>query len=222
MNLPNTPDRFMMSEWIPSNAGSQMAVSLEELKSICYVDDDIVEDDSLLTSFEASAESLFTSYSGMPIFNSTRHIYYDYTALTRQFDSIGDCVVGVFSKTLLIPSNGVTSVDSIIITYKDGNTETLQEGDDYTTLVVNRRATVYFEDSAFSKMLQKELAHGKAMCISVSGGFGDSPDAIPSPIKEGIKFLVAYWYERREDQQIGNTLTSSAKTMWLSYKRYRG
>lgn len=223
MSIPNN---CVVSEWTPSSGTpTPVAVSLEELKSICYVDDDIVEDDLLLMSFEASAELLFTSYTGFPVFVSTRKIYYDYTALTSHAQSpitIGDCSIGMFYTTILVPSNGVVSVDSLTITHKDGTTETLQEGTDYTVLIVNRKATIYLEDSAISKLLQSELAKGQALVITVTGGFGDTADDVPSAVKEGIKFLVAYWYERREDQQIGNTLTSSAKTMWLAYKRFRG
>lgn len=194
------------SGWVRATAN--VVVSLEEMKSICYVDAVIIDDDALFVRMELAARNLCEQFLGRPLLTATGSMYYTYSDII--------CLMSG-TRTLELPGGKLQSIDSIKTTDSAGTVTTVST-DDYEVSIVGERAQVYFINSPFPNGSDKEL---DALQINVTGGFGDATVSVPQELKQGIEFLIAYWYEHREDQKIGNTITSSAKASWSPWKILR-
>jgi len=185
-------------------------VSLDEIKEICYIDSDITDDDTMLLAMEKAASNLCSSFIGYPLLFSTRVIY---------TDIVKKPCTPITSKYTL---KGVLEVMGIAVKLKDGAYNLYNDADIPDIYVVSESNTnikelVITDPSIFTP----ELYPIDSFQITVRAGFGADPVSVPEELKLGIKLLIANWYEHREDQKVGQTITSSAKALWSTYKLAR-
>jgi len=200
--------------WIRSTP-SNTILTLTEMKSICYVDAVITDDDALFTRMELAARNLCEKFLGRPLLLSTTKFYYSYSSICALMNGAD----GSGNPILDLPGGKLVSIDGITTVDKDGNETVLDASLFYEKSVVGEKGQIYFKQSPFPNGSEdKEL---DALFISVEGGFGEVTSNVPSEIKQGMEFLIANWYEHREDQKIGNTITSSAKACWSPWKIQR-
>lgn len=195
------PKQGVVTNTTPANT----ILTLAEMKSICYVDTVMTDDDTMLTNMEVAARNLCEKFLGRPLLTATQSLYYSCSQLYSLYN---DAV-------LELPGGKLQSIDSIKV-YDTSNDATTIETDTYETSVTGEEAQVYF--TGFPSINDpRELDY---MEIAITSGFGDTTTDVPQEIKQGMLFLIAYWYEHREDQKMGS-ITSSAKAMWSPWKLQR-
>ena len=209
MNI--VPKQIGWTRSTPSNT----IVTLAEMKSICYVDAVITDDDALFTRMELAARNLCEQFLGRPLLTSTTKFYYHYSDICKLMYGID----GTGTPILDLPGGKLQSIENVTTIDKNGDPTVLAAATYYEGSVLGEKGQVLFKESPFPNGSDdKEL---DALYIDVIGGFGDSTNDVPVGIKQGMEFLIAHWYEHREDQKIGNTITSSAKACWSPYKIQR-
>lgn len=57
--------------------------------------------------------------------------------------------------------------------------------------------------------------------VDLVAGYGASPDDVPAPLRQGLKMLVAHWYENRDPVEIGSPKTAIPSAVSCLVKPYR-
>jgi uncharacterized phiE125 gp8 family phage protein len=189
-------------------------VTLEEIKAICYIDAEITDDDSMLEDeMEPAARNLCEQFLGRPLLTSTTTLWYtaqQIYCLLQQVPSVANLPLGELQA---IGAISVYDIDGTPTVLANDNTM-------YTTsLTGSQGARVEFLQSPFTYS-STTIRNLDALGIEVTAGFGDGNTDVPEGIRQGILFLIAYWYEHREDQKMGS-ITPSAKAAWSPYKIQR-
>lgn len=202
MRITPIPSIWTRSE--PSNT----ILTLEEIKEVCYIDTVITDDDAMLMRMEKSARNICERYLGRPLLTATQTLYYTYTDICALIDN-------ETNPTLLLPGGTLQSIDKVSAWDADSVETELDASTYYESSVVGEQGQVLFKESPFPDNVSgyREL---NALSINTTGGFGDTAVDVPDEIKQGMEFLIAYWYEHREDQSEGS-IPSSAKAMWSPY-----
>ena len=187
-------------------------VPLADIKEICYIDTDITDDDAMLTAMEVAASNLCSSFIGYPLLNSSRTMYVDIDYVNQS------CTQFVKQFTL----KGASEVLGIAIKKEDGSVVLYDPANVPDIYVVSESSehikTLRVIDTS---IFNTPLYPLDSFQIVMRGGFGETATTVPEELKLGIKLLVANWYEHREDQKVGQTITSSAKALWSTYRLER-
>jgi uncharacterized phiE125 gp8 family phage protein len=194
--------------WIRQDP-SNTVLTLDEMKLFCYVDTEITDDDALFSRMELAARNICEQFLGRPLLTATQTLYYNSVDVQTLLDD---------NVPLDLPSGKLQAVSSIQV-FDSTGVATVIAPSTYEVSTVGEQGQVYFKESPLSVVTS--YRHLDTIAIDVIAGFGDTVVDVPDELTQGMLFLIANWYEHREDQQIGNAITSSAKASWSPWKMQR-
>lgn len=157
------------------NAPASEPVSLAEAKLFLRVEHD--DDDDLIAALIAAARVQVEAQTRRALITQTWR-------LVRDVWPASGCL-----PILPVPLREVTAIG---VYDADGMIHTL-DVDDFHIDTISAPAILAFERGA-------PLApgrHNAGIEIDIEVGFGDTAEAVPAPLRQAIRFLVAHWYENR-------------------------
>lgn len=184
-------------------------LTLEEMKGVCYIEADCTDDDTLLGNMELAARNQCEHFTARPLLTSTNILYYSYSDIYLHDRSYTSTVLN-------LPWGNLQTINDITIWDTD-NVGTVLESDTYQASTTGECGQVFFIEPPFGVDCPREIDY---LSISITGGFGDTADDVPYELKQGMLFLIAMWYEHREDQSMGS-IPSNVKAMWSPWKLQR-
>lgn len=141
-------------------------------------------DDALITALIKAARIHTEKYTGRLLITQTVKEYHDY-----------------------FPANGIlqlyfqpTTVSSVKYTDSDGDLETLSASD-YTADIISRPSRIVVNPG---KNWPTTGEYPNAVTVEYASGFANAA-AVPETFKIGMKLLLAFWYENREDIPISGS-----------------
>lgn len=183
-----------------------VTVSLNDAKAACRLESTFTADDALITGYIATATSLFTQLTGHCPINQTWQLAMDSwpheesKLLNQWWDGVRDgSVIGGLCDAIDLKYRPLVSVASIK-TYSQTNTESVYSTDNYAADTFSNRIAIMNGASPPS-----DTRSYNAIIVEFVAGFGTESGNVPDGIKEGIKQLVAYWYEHRGDELLSTT-----------------
>lgn len=195
-------------------------VSLAEIKSACYIDEVITEDDTMLTNMEKAARNLCEKFLGRPLLSTTVVLYYSYNDILRLLASSGYQypILGATNKpvVLALPLGRLIGLTKISV-WDEDNVETILDSTYYQSSITGEQAEIYFKQYPFQNT-ESSYRMLDTMTIEVVGGFGVESTSVPEEIRTGITMQIAYMYEHRGDEKTRNYITPAAKALWSTHR----
>ena len=192
---------------------AEVILTLDEMKSICYIDTEITDDDAMLQQWEIAARNLCEQFLGRPLLTSTTSIWYNHCSIYELMAYRSDSILNLpLGELQAIGDVNIYGTDDVSTTLPNDNTVYTTSVNDPLGGRVNFLQTPFTYSSTIREL--------DALEIKVTAGFGDDATYVPEAIKQGSLFLIAYWYEHREDQKLGS-ITPSAKAAWSPYRLQR-
>lgn len=135
-------------------------------------------------------------------------------AATERLDgrdgALGSCLItqvwkitlGRFQPEILIPLPPCQSVDAVTYLRPDGEAATINPADYQVAGIGSLDGAIL--RLAPGKTWPAVLDAPEAVTITFTAGFGDSPEALPEPIRASIRMRAAHLYENRESVTAGS------------------
>lgn len=182
-------------------------VSIDEAKRHLRIDDDVYDDDDLVSALIAAARSYVEEVCGRSLLTQTWRLalpgfpgatgvlgvpVYGVDPLSLPGTPVAGSVA--FRYALRLPRGIVQSITSI--TYLDGagTTQTM----DPASYVLSADAWEATLTPAPGSMWPVSLVHPEGAVVTYVAGYGDTADTVPQPIRAAIKLLLGHLYENRE------------------------
>jgi uncharacterized phiE125 gp8 family phage protein len=102
-----------------------------------------------------------------------------------------------------LPVAPVQSITEVRVVNSDGAMTTMPVSD-YSLEATGRPARVVSGDKSWPLPGRKT----GGIQIDFTAGFGNTADAVPSPIRQALLLLIAHWYEHRDPIEIGAPATA--------------
>jgi len=168
-----------------ATAPSVEPVLIADAKVHCRVDADFTDDDDYITGLIKVAREQVENFCSLQLITQTWEAYYP----------------GWGSGEMELPFHPVQSVTSVEYTDLDGNEETFSS-DEYILDSISEPCFITLADGC--SFPAATLAKVNPVKITVVCGYGAAGSAVPGPICQAIKILVADMYENREQTLIGS------------------
>lgn len=176
-----------------SSAPAAEPLSTSEAKAWMRVD--LSNDDAIIDRNVKAARVRVEDETGLSLITQTRKLHLD------RFPYSDDQVI-------LIPRGPVQSITSITYYDEDGTQQTWSSSE-YSidkTSIPARLSLAY----GYSWPTTRDIR--KAVTITYVAGYGASGSSVPADILDAILLLASHWYEHRETDVVGATVTSVPRT----------
>jgi len=174
----------------------QLADMLAHLNLTAGLDDALVQDKI------NSAEAWIEQFTGRALLTQARTVYFDR-----------------FHRGLELPVTPVQSITSI--TYLDGTlTQQTLASNTYIATPLNSDDDPTCLYPAFGTSWPATARIKSAVTVTLQAGYANAA-AVPVPLYEAIKLLVAHWYENREASLVGVTSSELPLGLVDILNRYR-
>lgn len=179
---------------VTSAGNATTPITLADAKHYLYVTFSVEVNDALVASLVSAATTAFERYTGKFLLTQT---------VTQTMDRFPSC------DTITLRKGPVQSVTSITAYAADGTT-TVLDPDQYVIDAATKRI-VLKTNASWPEVGQ--VAGG--VKIVYTAGYGDDGDSLPAPILQGIRHLIAHFYENRE---VNQPIPPTVLAMWSSYR----
>lgn len=169
---------------------TSLIFTLDDIKNYLKIDDDIVEDDNLITNLYWSAYDFFESYTNRTLLNTqykTYRDYFFYNSFSYQLQNTG---------YYEIKKSKLQSIDSIQYINSDGILTDVDENIYYNTFENDYSKILLNENAEFPSDIYRRY---QAIEINFTAGYGSDGDSIPYDIKDCLLSMIASLYENRGD-----------------------
>ncbi|WP_422363177.1 head-tail connector protein [Pyruvatibacter mobilis] len=182
--------------------------------------DDFIE--ALITSARQRCEK----YTGRALITQTWTMYMDrwpdagWGSKAPWWQGVRDGAVSELTggrQALTIPKAPLQNITSIK-TYDDSDTATTLASSAYYVDTATQPGRVVLRDSAATPTPTR-VANG--LEVVFVAGYGDAASDVPSALVQGMKMLVAHWFENREQVVIGASVSQipdGVQATWRDYK----
>ncbi len=106
-------------------------------------------------------------------------------------------------RLIRLPRPPLLAAGPVSYTDVDGNVETLTAGTDYLVDTSTAPGRIVLRQGV--PWPAARLQESGGIAIDYVAGYGDSADAVPTPLRQALLLLIGAWYENREDYHIGRT-----------------
>lgn len=170
------------------------APSVEPLATAAYKAQmrvDHSDDDALIDAYALAARQLVELMTNRSLIDTTWKLRFDRFPSARIFDSFATS-----GGVILLPKGPLRDGTSFAIEYVDaaGATQTLAT----TEYRVDRFSRPPRVTPEYSKLWPVTREVTNAVTLTFVAGFGASGAAVPGPLLQALKLLVATWYQHRE------------------------
>lgn len=182
--------------------------------------------DDFITALIVSARERCEKYTGRALITQTWTMYMDRWpnadgySRTPWWQGVRDGAVSELiggRQALTIPKAPLQSITSIKA-YDDSDTATTLASSAYYVDTATQPGRVVLRDSAATPTPTR-VANG--LEVVFVAGYGDAASDVPSALVQGMKMLVAHWFENREQVVIGASVSQipdGVQATWRDYK----
>lgn len=180
-----------------------LPVSLNEVKAHLRID--ASDEDALLVSMIRAATNATEDYLGRALITQSWSLFIDHWPSGRRVD---------------LPKPPAQSVDSVLV-FADDDTSTVYSAANYYLNLASDPGRVFLRRGVVPPTPAR-ISNG--IEIRFIAGYGASQSDVPVPIVEGMKRLIAHWFEHREiiaPRQSAASVPISADVLFAPYRLVR-
>jgi uncharacterized phiE125 gp8 family phage protein len=188
-----------MDSIVVSTAPSEEPVTLAEARDHMVMDDDLTDDNALITEFIVGARERIEEFTNRAIVTQTLKKHLDKWPYNPRFDG--------HPSTIILDRPPIQSVTSVQYVDTDGNTQTF-DSSKWVADVDAEPGRLY---PAYNEVWPQVRNQPKAITITYVAGYGVpsvDDDAVPVRIKRAIYLTVNTWYEYREEVALGTIVSN--------------
>jgi len=181
---------------------AQEPVSLEEAKYFMRLDG--TEDDVLVSTLITAARIHIETTIGKVLITESWSFFLDKWPK---------------SKTLYFPLDPIQTIEEIRF-HTNSEGFTIIQAEDYSTDLISNHPRLHLTGSkptSASKQLNQ-------IEIRFVAGYGDTPDDVPSDLKQALLMLASHWFEQRDPIAFGGAFAEIPRTieaLLSNYKKYK-
>lgn len=175
-------------------------VTLAEAKLHLRVDDDMLDDDPLITMLIGAARRYAEMYCARSFITQQWRLVLDAFPGGNLMGVPAGIPYGLPGNAILLERGPVASVDSIAYTAMDGSTATMPA----TDWVADLSGSLARITPRFGKIWPIPLPQIGSVRVQFTAGYGDTAAKVPAGIRHWILLRTATLYENREEVAILN------------------